>query len=317
MHTHHRPVLALLLLFQSESIPPLFPWLTVRCASSACASWRLTTCAAPPMQPSCRLILVHDPACPSGAAGPGAKFITQETLKWLLAGIAMLSILALGGKRYADGRAAAAAQHMQRLRAVHATDADIAQVRGVLAGRQAGRRAGGRAGGRADRQCCFVLLAAAYQWDAVDSTHARKPPSHPAAVCRPGPALRGRRGGGPPSWGWRCAPACATTGCTEPHRHQRQQRALYLRCYWRSRGRRRQRRGRRRPRGSGHLRCARWRCGASCKVLALCCCNWCCCSAIRPRSTSNQHLQCPFSCPPCTAGLQHRRVSGELLGKFD
>ena len=101
---------------------------------------------------------MHDPSCPSGAVGPGATSITRESLKWLLASIAVLSILALGGMRYAGGRAAAAAQHMQRLRAVHATEADIAQVRGVLAGMHSGMRAGGRAGGQAGRQAGSVAL---------------------------------------------------------------------------------------------------------------------------------------------------------------
>ena len=73
--------------------------------------------------------MVDDPAC-LGAVEPGSPgFFTREGLKALLAGVVMLSILALSGKRYLDRRATAIAAHIERLRAVHAVEEGMSEVR--------------------------------------------------------------------------------------------------------------------------------------------------------------------------------------------
>lgn len=51
-----------------------------------------------------------------GASNPSGRFITRESVKWLLAGVVMLSILALGGRRYLQRHAAAVGQHLEQSR---------------------------------------------------------------------------------------------------------------------------------------------------------------------------------------------------------
>lgn len=62
-----------------------------------------------------RLVRVDDAEC-LGASNPSGRFITRESVKWLLAGVVMLSILALGGRRYLQRHAAAVGQHLEQSR---------------------------------------------------------------------------------------------------------------------------------------------------------------------------------------------------------
>jgi LPXTG-motif cell wall-anchored protein len=56
----------------------------------------LLTTLSPPLHR--RVIVVTDPSC-LRAAEAGGRLITRESIKWLLAGVAMLSILALVARR--------------------------------------------------------------------------------------------------------------------------------------------------------------------------------------------------------------------------